>query len=604
VTSASVESGTPWIHDVSFIAAIALPEAWAEEFGTTVNGMWASPDGWTPDRVAAAHERGRRILVSVPLIALTHQVYEQPDGAPLMDEVCRDLDGGLAEVEWYYWDAKPVYALCVHSQGVRDYLVERLRGAIEAGVDVVNVDEINTSVGLMTRQPRGSGFCHGCLAGSAVVAAAAAARERQDPPDAEIRAWLRDDPELFAAYEVEQQSRAFHEANELLSRLRTIARAAGRDVAITANVAGLGAFVGNHGPLWSAMWGELLDVVMLEAIYVVSQSQFEDPHAHRLLPRGTFAPLYRLGRALGPGAPIWIAPQINVPRQLAGQRRQRYYELMFLEAYANLGRWGYNWWPGVDEATRREATAPDAIKTWSEFIRDHREYFVGLRTDNDVAVIYSNAAVLTAPGTHQQYLALAQALYEAGAQFDVLYTGDDRFATAPLDDGRLAPYRHVLVPAIDRLAPAQTEALEAFRSAGGTVVGFTSAGDDGALLDRFWTGYADQDRDAILDATGLGDEGRITASTGRIVATRYAMTTGHTAVHLINYDYREDQDEVTPATAFILRIPWDRAAGARVVLHTTEREEAVTAHVVGPWLEVAVPELTDYAVLDVAPLAG
>ena len=120
--------------------------------------MWANPERWTPEIVAAAHAKGRRILVSVPLMALTHQIYEVPDTAYLMDEVCRDLDGGPAEVSWYYWDAKPVYSLCIHSPKVRTYLVDCLRGAMAAGVDVVNVDEIQTSVGLMNRRPKGSGL--------------------------------------------------------------------------------------------------------------------------------------------------------------------------------------------------------------------------------------------------------------------------------------------------------------------------------------------------------------------------------------------------------------------------------------------------------------
>ena len=42
---------------------------------------------------------------------------------------------------------------------------------------------------------------------------------------------------------------------------------------------------------------------------------------------------------------------------------------MFLEAYANGGRWGYYWWPGVDDETRRAATAPDALKDRIRFIR-------------------------------------------------------------------------------------------------------------------------------------------------------------------------------------------------------------------------------------------
>jgi hypothetical protein len=327
------------------------------------------------------------------------------------------------------------------------------------------------------------------------------------------------------------------------------------------------------------MWGELSDVIMLEAIYVVSQSQFEDPHAHKLLPRGTFAPLYRLGRALGPHAPIWIAPQINVPRQLAGQRRQRYYELMFLEAYANRGRWGYNWWPGVDAEARREATAPEAIKDWTAFLRAHADLYVGIETANELAVVYSNAAVLAEPRTHDRYLALAQALYESGVQYDVIYTGDDRFAPADLDPTDLARYRKVVVPAIDRVTGSQAGVLDAYRAGGGVVAGIPVSSETGELLDRFWAGYADGERDAIILALDVDDRARIHVSTPRVIPTRYVAGDGRTLIHLLNYDYREDRDEVEPARGIVMRMPWAAGSASAATLISPIREEAVATRV-------------------------
>jgi hypothetical protein len=594
----TVRAATPaWIHDLAFIAAIALPEDWAREFGTTVNGMWADPDRWTPDRVEAAHAEGRRILVSVPLIALTHEVYEAPDTAYLMDEVCRDIRGNPAEVEWYYWDAKPVYSLCVHSPVLRRYLVDRLRPAIAAGVDVVNVDEINTSVGLMTREPKGSGFCARCLDESAVVARARDDRGTGASADT-VRAWLRDDDVLFAKFAEEQQRRAFEDAGALLTALRDLASSDGRDMAITANVAGLGAFVGNHGPLWSAMWGELLDLIMLEAIYVVAQSQFEDPHAHKLLPRGTFAPLYRLGGAIGPKAPIWIAPQINVPRQLAGQRRERYYELMFLEAYANGGRWGYNWWPGVDDATRRAATAPDALKEWTSFLRRHRDLLVGLTTDNEVAVVYSNAAVLRDPETHYRYLGLAQALYEGGVQFDVIYTGDDRFALASLDSAVLARYETVIVPGRGLLEERQAAAIEQYQRDGGTVISIDSDSSAANSIARFWAGYADADRDAVLASVPPPDRAVIRTSTPRVVGTKYLTSDGRVVVHLLNYDYHEDTDEIEPARNVEVSMGWPRDT-ATISLTTREGTAALSGIPSRGRVVFRVPILADYAIVTI-----
>jgi hypothetical protein len=597
MVSMTAAKAPAWIGDLNFIAAVAMPEAWVEEFGTTVNGMWADPDRWTADNVAAAHAKGRRILVSVPLMALTHQVYEIPETAYLMDEVCRDLDGGLAEVGWYYWDAKPVYSLCIHSPKVRTYLVDRLRGAMAAGVDVVNVDEIQTSVGLMNRQPKGSGFCHRCLGGSAAIRNAARARHTTEPDDDQARTWLRDDPELYEAFVAEQQERAFTTTKNLFAELRKIARRDGQQVAITANVTGLGSYVGSNGQLWSAAWGELLDMIMLEAIYQVPQIQSEDPHAHWLLPRGTFAPLYRLGHAIGAREPIWITPQINVPRQLAGQHRQRYYELMFLEAYANRGRWGYYWWPGVDDRTRRDATAPDSIKTWTAFMRAHRDLYAGLETANEVALVYSNAAVLAQPASHDRFLALAQALYEASVQFDVIYTGDDRFAPADLDQDELARYALVIVPGFDLLTPSQARAIEAYRARGGRVTGVSSGSPITTLLDRFWVAYGDDDRAAIVEACGVDEGARIQVSAPRVVATRY-LTGRETVIHLLNYNYRAVSDEVVPATDLVLRLAWKGALPSARLL-SLGTDTSLGARLEGPWLQLKVPVLRDHAVVEI-----
>ena len=310
--------------------------------------------------------------------------------------------------------------------------------------------------------------------------------------------------------------------------MREIARRNGQQIAITANVTGLGSYVGSNGQLWSAAWGELLDMIMLEAIYQVPQEESEDPT--RPLATAT----RHVRAALPPGACDRGSPtdldhsQINVPRQLAGQRRQRYYELMFLEAYANRGRWGYYWWPGVDDRTRRDATAPDSIKTWTAFMRAHRDLYVGLETANDVAVVYSNAAVLAEPEAHYRYLALAQALYEAGVQFDVIYTGDERFAPADLNQDELARYGLVIVPGIDLLTPSQARSVDAYRTRGGRVTGIPSTSAEANRLDHFWTTYDDGDRAAIVEACAVNDTALIQSSVaeGRSDALRRRASHG------------------------------------------------------------------------------
>ncbi len=82
-----------WIHHIQFISAVPMPEELAESYGTTINGMWASPEMRSKQMVEDAHRKGKRVLFSVPLIALTPQVYEREEHRHLVGEACRDIEG-------------------------------------------------------------------------------------------------------------------------------------------------------------------------------------------------------------------------------------------------------------------------------------------------------------------------------------------------------------------------------------------------------------------------------------------------------------------------------------------------------------------------------
>src|SRR5262245_17194404 len=229
-----------WYREVQFISAVPMPEQWADELGTTVNGMWASAERRSPEAVAKSHDSGHRVLFSVPLIAITPGVYNSDVGRPLLGEVCRDVDGGQARVGWYYWESEPVYSACIYSPVFRRYLLDRCTDGIDRRMDVVNLDEINTSIGLMNRKAGGSGFCRYCLERF----------RRHDPlaasDDGALRSRLRQDDALHARYRRFHELEAFGEVIRFIAELRDYAGSAASvvggatDFAITANVAYLG----------------------------------------------------------------------------------------------------------------------------------------------------------------------------------------------------------------------------------------------------------------------------------------------------------------------------------------------------------------------------
>lgn len=574
-----------------------MPPDIAEEFGTTVNGMWADPELQSAEEVAEAHRQGRRSLFSVPMIALTPRTYERPEAAHLLAEVCCDIDGESAECEWYYWESKPVFAACIYSDVFRRFLHDRCKLGVDRGTDVVNLDEIMTSVGLMSRAPRGSGFCTRCLGRfRSHLGGEAGDSELTTMDDALLREAIRSDDRLFDRYRRLHEHDAFEVMLGFIEELPSYADAANPAFAISANVAYLGSYVARFGSLWGCLWGPHLDFVLMENDYRI------DRGPHELLPRGRFTAAYKLGTALT-GAPTWICPSINVPRQLAGEDHRRYYELMFLEAYANGGRWGYYWWPGVDPDTRRQATAPEALKNHIRFIQEHRELFESSTSMNELAVLYSEGSVLRRPQTHEKYLALAQAIAESGFQYDVLYAGDGAFNEDDLDPTTLKRYRAILVPDARELGVAPMASLEAYARDGGEVVMFSDSpidaglatSEDGQMLVDFWRGYGDAERRRIAATAQRFDSSRIESSDPAVNVIRWAWG-DRQVFHLLDYAYDPITDAISPATDVRLTIPWEGHSAACRLL-TLNGEQDLPSHVAEGHLLVEVPRIDPYAVL-------
>lgn len=591
-----------WYRQVQFVSAVPMPTELADAFGTTVNGMWSAPERSSPEAVQEAHEKGQRALFSVPMIALTPSVYEEPGAAHLLDEVCRDIDGEPSECGWYYWEAKPVYSVCIYSDVFRRYLMDRCIAGIDSGMDVVNLDEIMTSVGLMNRDAGGSGFCARCLdrfRGELRVGGADA--ELASVDDDALRTAIARDDRLYGRYRRFHDGEAFGVMVAFIDELRSYAAATNPSFAISANVAYLGNHVADFGALWGCLWGPHVDFVLMENDYRVERGA-----PHLLLPRGTFGPWYRLGSSIT-GTPTWICPSINVPRQLEGEDHRRYYELMFLEAFANGGRWGYYWWPGVDLEIRLRATAPEALKEHIRFIRAYRELYEEATSMNELAVLYADGPISRRPETHVKYVALAQALAERGYQFDVMYAGDGRFNPDGVDRATLERYRMILLPEARELGEAPADALTAFARAGGELVVFSEGPwdpgvartADGAVLVDFWRDYRDEDRERILAAVGAPASSRIEASDPSVGVVR-SHHDGAQVLHLLNYRYDETRDVVAPVRDLRVRIPW-RASDASVVQHTLGGDRRLASRIDVGSLIVEVPALELYALLVVTP---
>jgi hypothetical protein len=448
----------------------------------------------------------------------------------------------------------------------------------------------------MSLRPGGCGFCERCLDRFRTQLDASLASADAHT----LREQIRNDTTLFARYQRFHDGEAFRVMNGFIEELRAYAASKRPDFAITANLAYLGTNVRRFGPLWGCIWGPSLDFIMMENDY-----RAEGGAHHSTLPRGKFTAWYKLGNAVS-GAPTWICPSIAVPRQFAGTDHRRYYELMFLEAYANGGRWGYFWWPGVDDETRRRTTAPDALKTYISFIGSHGGLFDGVEPMNDIAVLYLEGPIMRRPTTHDGYVALAQALAESGYQFDVVHCADGRFNDEAIDADALSRYRVVLIPEARHVGAGPRRALEEYARRGGELVVFSDSPfdlalarrEDGRMLADFWIHYRDADR-ARIAATLTEGSSRIRSSDPAVNVIRWAR--GETQVlHLLNYDYEDETDTVTPAKDVQLTIPW---AGDRPMaqLLAPNGDLALDAEITDGFVQVEVPQVDPYAVLVLTP---
>jgi hypothetical protein len=229
---------------------------------------------------------------------------------------------------------------------------------------------------------------------------------------------------------------------------------------------------------------------------------------------------------------------------------------------------------------------------------------------NDLAILYTDGPILRWPDGHVKYLALAQALAEAGIQFDVVFAGDGRFNPESLDRASTERYRTVLVPEARGLGEASTAALTSFARAGGELVVFSESpldpilarSADGQTLLDFWRDYREEDRQRIITSVGAQASAKIECSEPGVGLVRYVHD-HRQVIHLLDYRYDEATDSVAPVRDLHLRIPW-RDADASCTLLTLAGERSLASRVDDGTLLVDVPELDPYAVLIAAPGGG
>jgi hypothetical protein len=278
-----------------------------------------------------------------------------------------------------------------------------------------------------------------------------------------------------------------------------------------------------------------------------------------LPPAGSFAPLYKLGRALVPGFVSAFPGGALAEYWQSLPRTQTLIELMFSEAFAAEGNWSISYW-NEEKGWPTDFLAPAGLAQYTRFVAENRGFYTGPRDRNPVAIVYTNQGVLADPDRNESYVGLAQALDRLHVQYDVLYGGDDRFWAAPIDESLLAKYHVVFLPNANALTTEQIGVFTRRATSGAATIalapidpglsaaGLTALTDLGQQYRRGDLDGASAALDAALSNAGAERVVRTVSAPDLLVSAQFRTDGPRFVVHFVNEAYNSNQDSVPDRT--------------------------------------------------------
>lgn len=381
----------------------------------------------------------------------------------------------------------------------------------------------------------------------------------------------------------------------------------GRPVAFTANVFGLYAS--------ELIFADLLDYFTLEYPYV----DYGYP------PEGRTIPDYKLARALG-DKPAVMLPSIHTAADLVNRESSSTLMTIYIaEAYASLGAmmvpygiYGYSEEVGP---TWYYGDMPVLAPVYG-FVRDNPYLYEGLDSLAKAAILYSFPTDYHRWAWYRDALrGLSYALLDGQVQFDIVALGDNVWSVDSFSLAKLTPYQIVFLPGAAYLSNAQVDSLLSFVAGGGTLVAWGDTGiydETGQETGRpelaaltvpgthaygegwFITLTGDpgesylQTHDPTVRhqlvslVSGYADSVTAASAGPTLNLLAYERRDGSQAVvHLINYDYAIETDQVQPTGSFTLTL--------RPPAGFLEQDE-IQLYLLSP--HRAEPSLLDFAVDD------
>ena len=646
-----------WFRKVQVYGMLALPPNGVEKFSITVNGLWngffvepiiASPfalgrylesmySGRTYETdeefVQTLHDQG----LLVPATLLTTQGHEFLQGEFINEFACRSANGEIPDFD----PEAGSHFMCSNNPGWTDWLIEHGKKAIDAGADLIVLDEIQgngfaTMFQWMSQYLgiKESGFCSFCIEGfrgylqdnfSASELKNSFAIDNIETYDLRnriagtmnltYRERIAADP-LIEFYIDFQEKNNYQAKKRLITALRDYAELEGKQIAISANSYTIG--TNRPGGYWAKglQFSELLDFFSFENKYTA----VEDKENIRF-PRNKWLAWEKLARA-ATKAPAVILLDAGAFKKISLtppfiRKYSNYLSILCAEAYANKGAF-VNW-----HHNRRFSGSPvhwQGCAELSGFILDHRTlYDAESFIDTEVAILY-----LYGEGMREKtdtYLGLAQALAESNIPFEVIFAGDGQYLEDSLTLDDLQTCSLVLIPSVIKITENQEKVIKEYVSKGGKTlifnpeeIGLEPDGDemeygegvfiisDQDLGAGYFQTYDNELRkkiEAVVKANSK--EVLEVKNTGRkVVAFPYCRPSEKkVVVHLVNYNHRRWNDKVKTKHNLAIRIKEpDFIVNQAYVLSPSRNEKIMLAYDVdNGYVEMTIPELKVYAVV-------
>jgi len=372
---------------------------------------------------------------------------------------------------------------------------------------------------------------------------------------------------------------------QVISETRTYAQTTyGREIAFSANLFGLGPHM--------LIFADLLDYYSVEYPYGLYAEEYGYP------PESQAIPEYKLARALG-DKPALLLPDSAVtnPDLVGRDSTETLMTLYIAEAYASEGAMLVPYMIASGGTSPYSADL-DVLAPVYRFVLDNAFLYEGLDSLVQVAVLYSFPSdyytawppvFFSDVSTSEAFRGLTYALLDGHVQYDIVVMGDDVLLSDPFSKASLAPYQVAFLPRAAFLSDAQVNILLSFVNGGGTVIAW---GDTGIYDETGETGqeagrpeldaltvpgehaygagwfitlddwpdpglsYLETHSPAVRQqmaslVNDYGERATTTSAERTLNLLAYERENGsHLVVHLVNYNYDIETDEVPPTLPF------------------------------------------------------